>query len=81
MTQDPITNGPLLSVQDLHVWFELKRFGFGHVGYVKAVDDVSFDLNYGDSIAIVGESGCGKSSLMKTILGINKPIKGDIIFN
>ena len=73
--------GPLLSIRDLHVWFELKRFGFGHAGYVRAVDDVSFDLNYGDSIAIVGESGCGKSSLMKTILGLNKPIKGDIIFN
>jgi peptide/nickel transport system ATP-binding protein len=75
------TNGPLLSVRDLHVWFELKKFGFGHAGYVRAVDNVSFDLDFGDSIAIVGESGCGKSSLMKTILGINMPIKGDIIFN
>lgn len=70
----------LLSVQDLHVWFELKRFGFGHAGYVRAVDGVNFDLRYGESTAVVGESGCGKSSLMKTILGINIPTKGDIVF-
>lgn len=70
----------LLSIQDLHVWFELRRFGFGHAGYVKAVDGVTFDLHYGETIAIVGESGCGKSSLMKTILGLNKPTKGKVIF-
>lgn len=70
----------LLSIQDLHVWFELRRFGFGHAGYVKAVDGVTFDLHYGETIAIVGESGCGKSSLMKTILGLNKPTRGKITF-
>jgi peptide/nickel transport system ATP-binding protein len=74
-------NEIVLSVQDLHVWFELRRFGFGHAGYVRAVDGVSFDLHRGEAIAIVGESGCGKSSLMKTILGINKPTKGQVIFN
>ena len=71
----------LLSIQDLHVWFELRRFGFGHAGYVKAVDGVTFDLHYGETIAIVGESGCGKSSLMKTILGLNKPTKGRVVFD
>lgn len=70
----------LLSIQDLHVWFELRRFGFGHAGYVKAVDGVTFDLHFGETIAIVGESGCGKSSLMKTILGLNKPTKGKVLF-
>ncbi len=70
----------LLSIQDLHVWFELRRFGFSHAGYVKAVDGVSFDLHYGETIAIVGESGCGKTSLMKTILGLNTPTKGAVIF-
>lgn len=70
----------LLSIQDLHVWFELRRFGFGHAGYVKAVDGVTFDLHFGETIAIVGESGCGKSSLMKTILGLNKPTKGKVVF-
>ncbi len=54
---------PLLSIQDLHVWYELRRFGFGHAGYVKAVDGVTFKLEEGETIAVVGESGCGKSSL------------------
>ncbi|MBC7877333.1 MAG: ABC transporter ATP-binding protein [Anaerolineales bacterium] len=70
----------LLSVRDLRVWFELRRFGFGHAGYVRAVDNVSFDLHYGEAVAVVGESGCGKSSLMKSILGLNKPTKGNILF-
>lgn len=74
-------DGVLLAIENLHVWFELRRFGFGHAGYVRAVDGVTFDLHYGESIAVVGESGCGKSSLMKTILGLNRPIKGDVIFD
>ena len=76
----PISADTLLSVQDLHVWFELRKFGFGHAGYVRAVDNVSFDLKRKETIALVGESGCGKSSLMKTILGINIPSKGDILY-
>jgi peptide/nickel transport system ATP-binding protein len=74
-------NSSLLSVRDLRVWFELRRFGFGHAGDVHAVDGVSFELKHGDSIAIVGESGCGKSSLMKTIIGLYKPTQGEIIFD
>jgi peptide/nickel transport system ATP-binding protein len=71
----------LLSVQELRVWFELRRFGFGHAGYVRAVDGVSFDLARGEAIAVVGESGCGKSSLMKTILALYQPTKGEIVFD
>lgn len=71
----------MLKVKDLHVWYELKRFGLGHAGYVRAVDGVSFELNKGEAIACVGESGCGKSSLMKAILRLNKPTKGTIDFN
>jgi peptide/nickel transport system ATP-binding protein len=71
----------LLSIDDLHVWFELRRFGFGHAGYVKAVDGVTFEVHHGEAIAVVGESGCGKSSLMKTILGLYKPTKGKIVFD
>src|SRR5215210_5079699 len=71
----------LLSIQDLHVWYELRRFGFGHAGYVKAVDGVSFNMEVGETVAVVGESGCGKSSLMKTILGLNIPTSGDVIFD
>ncbi|MFN2135479.1 MAG: ABC transporter ATP-binding protein [Candidatus Promineifilaceae bacterium] len=74
-------NGHLLSIEDLHVWYELKRFGFGHAGYVKAVDGVTFELGRGDAMACVGESGCGKSSLMKTIIGLNRPTKGDVVFD
>lgn len=72
---------PLLSIRDLHVWYELRRFGFGHAGYVKAVDGVSFDLAEGETVAVVGESGCGKSSLMKTILGLNIPTSGEVVFD
>ena len=71
----------LLSVQELRVWFELRRFGLGHAGYVHAVDGVSFDLGHGEAIAVVGESGCGKSTLMKTILALHQPTKGEIVFD
>lgn len=70
----------LLSIRDLHVWYELRRFGFSHMGYVKAVDGVSFEMAQGETVAVVGESGCGKSSLMKTILGINIPTRGELVF-
>jgi peptide/nickel transport system ATP-binding protein len=74
-------NGVLLSIQDLRIWFELRRWGFGHAGYVRAVDGVSFDLHNGEAIGVVGESGCGKTTLMKTILGLYQPTKGNVIFD
>jgi peptide/nickel transport system ATP-binding protein len=77
---EPGKNDVLLSIQDLKVYFELRRFGFGHAGYVRAVDDVTFDVKRGEAIAVVGESGCGKSSLMKTILGLYRPTEGRVIF-
>jgi peptide/nickel transport system ATP-binding protein len=86
MTDHVITNETtdtrpvLLSVRDLRVWFELRRFGLGHAGYVRAVDGVKFDLHEGEAIAVVGESGCGKSSLMKAILSLYKPTQGEIWF-
>src|SRR5512135_1075161 len=70
----------LLSVQDLKVWFELRRFGFGVAGHVHAVDGVNFDLHNSEAIAVVGESGCGKSSLMKTVLGLYRPTSGKLIY-
>jgi peptide/nickel transport system ATP-binding protein len=70
----------LLSVRDLHQWFELRRWAFGRVGFVRAVDGVSFDLARGEAVAIVGESGCGKSTLAKAILGLYHPTKGEVFF-
>lgn len=72
---------PLLTIRDLQVWYELKRFGLIHAGYVRAVDGVSFELARGGALACVGESGCGKSSLMKAILGLIKPHGGSIEFD
>lgn len=71
----------LLSVRDLVTWFELRRWGFVHVGWVRAVDGVSFDLRRGEAVAVVGESGCGKSTLAKTILGLVPPTRGEILFD
>jgi peptide/nickel transport system ATP-binding protein len=78
--KDKQYNHTLLSIKDLKVWFELKRFGFSHVGDVHAIDGVSFDLEKGEAIGVVGESGSGKSSLMKTILGLNHPTEGKVAF-
>ena len=71
----------LIAIKNLRVWFELRRWGFGVAGHVRAVDNVSFDLHRGEAIAVVGESGCGKSSLMKTILGLYRPTGGSIEFD
>src|SRR5512140_1568757 len=72
---------PLLIIENLRVWFELRRLGFSNAGYVHAVDGVSFELAHGEAIAVVGESGCGKSSLMKTILGLHPAREGKVIFD
>lgn len=71
---------PVLSVRNLHTWFEVRRFGFFKAGEVKALDGVDFDLHPGEAISIVGESGCGKSTLAKTILALHRPSKGEIYF-
>ena len=73
-------NGALLQVRDLHTWFELRKWGFGRAGYVRAVDGVNFELPHGEAVAFVGESGCCKSSLAKTILGLHRPTKGEVVF-
>lgn len=72
---------PLLSIRDLHTWFEIRKWGFLRVGEVRALDGVDFDLYPGEAISFVGESGCGKSTLAKTILGLHRPTKGEIWFN
>lgn len=69
-----------LVVRDLRVEFELRRWGFGHAGVVRAVDGVSFSLRQGEAAALVGESGCGKSTLARTILGLYRPAAGEVVF-
>ena len=71
----------LLSVKDLRTWFQLKRWGFLHAGYVRAVDGVSFELGKGEAVTVVGESGSGKTTLLRTILGLAHATEGEITFN
>ncbi len=69
----------ILEVRDLKVWFPIKKGVFGRTaGYVKAVDGVSFDLKRGETLGVVGESGCGKSTTSRAILMLNKPCGGTI---
>jgi len=72
--------GPLLAARTLHTGFELRVWGFLHAGFVHAVDGVSFELARGESVAFVGESGCGKSSLARTLLGLHRPTGGEVLF-
>jgi len=77
--EDPHADS-VLEVDDLHTWFELRQWGFLRIGSVRAVDGVSFSLRRGEAVAFVGESGCGKSSLARTLLGLHRPTHGDVIF-
>jgi peptide/nickel transport system ATP-binding protein len=71
----------LLSVKDLRTWFELKRWGFIHAGFVRAVDGITFQIALGEAVTIVGESGSGKTTLLRTILGLAHPTGGEISFD
>jgi len=72
----------ILEVKDLKVWFPLKKGVFSRTtGYVKAVDGISFALRRGETLGVVGESGCGKSTTSRAILGLVKPNGGEILFN
>ncbi|MDX5346362.1 MAG: ABC transporter ATP-binding protein [Hymenobacteraceae bacterium] len=73
---------PLLKVQDLRVHFPIKKGFFSKtVDYVKAVDGVNFEVFAGETIGLVGESGCGKTTLGRTLLRMIKPTTGRIIFD
>jgi len=74
--------GDLLTVQDLYKWFPIKGGLLGRtVGHLRAVDGVSFSVTKGETLGVVGESGCGKTTLAKTILKFIEPTKGRIIFD
>ncbi|SPE59477.1 dipeptide transporter; ATP-binding component of ABC superfamily [Verrucomicrobia bacterium] len=72
----------LLEVRQLKVHFPLKPGVFGRTrGYVKAVDDVSFTLEAGETLGLVGESGCGKTTLGRAIVRLTEPTGGSIWFD
>jgi oligopeptide transport system ATP-binding protein len=73
----------LLSVTDLRMYFPVTQglIFERHIGDVHAVDDVSFDLPRGQTLGLVGESGCGKSTTGRTILRLYKPTSGRIVFD
>jgi peptide/nickel transport system ATP-binding protein len=70
---------PVLEVRDLSTRFPVKRGAFGRtVGYVHAVENVSFDIRPGETLSLVGESGCGKSTTGRSIMRLIEPAKGSI---
>jgi len=73
---------PLLDVRDLKVHFPIKSGLFGKTsGYVRAVDGVSFTLRPGETLGLVGESGCGKTTTGRAILRLVEPTSGSVAFD
>jgi peptide/nickel transport system ATP-binding protein len=73
----------LLEIENLRVWFPIKSGVFldRHVGDVRAVDDVTFQIRRGETLGLVGESGCGKSTVGRALLRLYKPTGGRIVFD
>ena len=73
---------PLLRVEGLKTWYPLRKGVFGRVyDYVKAVDDVSLEVYEGETLGLVGESGCGKTTLGRSILRLAEPTDGKVWFD
>ena len=72
----------LLQVENLSVWFPSKKTFLGKpLAYIRAVDDVSFDIYKGETMGLVGESGCGKTTLGRTLLRLIEPTTGKIYYD
>lgn len=73
---------PLLQIKDLCTWYPISNGLFSKTtDYVKAVDQLNFEVFPGETLGLVGESGCGKTTLGRTILRLIQPTSGQIIFN
>ena len=70
----------LVEVKNLKQYFPVKA-GWGKTIPLKAVDDVSFTVGKGETLGLVGESGCGKTTVGRTILRLYKPTAGQVIYN
>lgn len=75
------TANTILEVKNLCVWYPVKRSFLGKpLAFMKAVDEVSFVVKEGETLGLVGESGCGKTTLGRTLLGLNPVTSGSIIY-
>lgn len=72
---------PLISVKNLRKWFPMRRGLFTSKMYVRAVDEISFDIEKGKILALAGESGCGKTTTGKVIIRLIEPTSGRILLN
>ncbi|MBQ2760085.1 MAG: dipeptide ABC transporter ATP-binding protein [Clostridia bacterium] len=77
---DNKTNTPLVEIKNLKKYFDINT-GMFTSKPLKAVDDVSFTINKGETLGLVGESGCGKSTVGRTILQLYKPTAGEVIYD
>ena len=75
-----MTDPALLEVRALRRYFPVRNVLGIRSGWLKALDDVSFEVHRGETLGVVGESGCGKSTLGKTLMGIHRPTAGEIHF-
>ncbi|NPA96148.1 MAG: ABC transporter ATP-binding protein [Crenarchaeota archaeon] len=71
---------PLIEVRNLRIYFPIRKGFLGPVQYVKAVDGVNLRLYDGSVLTLLGESGCGKTTLGKTIAGLYRPTAGEVLF-
>jgi peptide/nickel transport system ATP-binding protein/glutathione transport system ATP-binding protein len=77
-TARPAAKAPVVAVDNLVVRFPVGRAWLRPKGAIHAVDGVSFDLMRGETLAIVGESGCGKSTTARALLGLNRTTRGTV---